>query len=245
MVTKLPSSSEPRPEAEPLGCDTSELIQVHRIFRWLYGELPGLIRGVADSDVARATVVADYASMDFFALHIHHESEDLVLWDRLVERSPGCAPHVAQMKAQHAEVAALLREVEPLVAPWRRRADAATRDRLADGVERLRDTLFRHLRPEEDDILPVAATTLTQSEWDELGEHARTSLQESRKELPRDVMALQLGLMLATIPEAERPAWAKEHLPAPVRLLYSLLLKRKYERAMSELYQGEPVPPIP
>ena len=42
MVTKLPSSSEPRPDSEPIGCDTSDLIQVHRIFRWLYGELPGL-----------------------------------------------------------------------------------------------------------------------------------------------------------------------------------------------------------
>ena len=88
MVTKLPSSSEPRPDGQPLGCDTSDLIQVHRIFRWLYRELPGLIRGVANGDIARASVVADYASMDFAALHLHHETEDVVLWDRLVERSP-------------------------------------------------------------------------------------------------------------------------------------------------------------
>jgi hemerythrin-like domain-containing protein len=244
MVTKLPSSSEPRPGSEPIGCDTSDLIQVHRIFRWLYGELPGLVRGVDEGDVARAGVVADYASMDFFALHLHHESEDAVLWDRLVERSPACAPHVAQMRAQHAQVAAELRAVEPLVAPWRAAADAATRDRLAEGVERVRDTLFRHLRPEEDDIVPVAASTLTQSEWDELGEHARAGIQEARKELPRDVMAIQLGLMLAAVPPAERPAWAKANLPAPVRLLYALLLRRRYERAMDELYDGQPVPPI-
>lgn len=245
VVTKLPSSSEPRPDSEPIGCDTSDIIQVHGIFRWLYGELPGLIRGVDDGDVGRAAVVADYASMDFFALHLHHESEDVVLWDRLLERSPGCGPHVAQMKVQHAQVAAELREIEPLVAPWRARADAATRDRLAAGVERVRDTLFRHLRPEEDDIVPVAASTLTQSEWDELGEHARAGIQESRTQLPRDVMAIQLGLMLATVPADERPAWAKAHLPAPVRLLYSLLLKRRYERALDELYDGKPVPPIP
>ena len=245
MVTKLPSSSEPRPDAEPIGCDTSDLIQVHRIFRWLYGEMPGLIRGVDDGDVGRAAVVADYASMNFFALHLHHESEDVVLWDRLVERSPGCAPHVAQMKVQHAEVAAQLREVEPLVAPWRAQADAATRERLATGVERVRDTLFRHLRPEEDDIVPVAASTLSQSEWDELGEHARAGIQKSRKELPRDMMAIELGLMLATVPPDERPAWAKANLPAPVRLLYSRLLRRRYERALDELYDGKPVPPIP
>lgn len=245
MVTKLPSSSGPRPDSEPIGCDTSDLIQVHRIFRWLYGELPGLIRGVDDGDVGRAAVVADYASMDFFALHVHHETEDLVLWDRLVERSPGCAPHVQLMREQHAQVAAELRDVEPLVPLWRAQADAATRDRLAAGVERVRNTLFRHLKPEEEDIVPVAASTLTQSEWDELGEHGNAAIMESRKELPRDVMAIQLGLMLETVPPDERPAWMKANLPAPVRLLYALLLKRRYERAMDELYEGRPVPPIP
>ena len=245
MVTKLPSSSEPRPTGEPLGCDTSDLIQVHRIFRWMYRELPGLVRGVDDGDVERAGVVADFASMEFFALHLHHETEDVVLWDRLVERSPGCAPHVDLMRTQHAQVAAELREVEPLVEPWRGSADAATRDRLADGVERVRDTLIGHLGREEDEIVPVAGSVLTQSEWDEMGEHARTGLQAARKELPRGMMAIEFGLMVATIPEDERPAWMKQNLPAPVRLLYSLLMKRRYERAMDELYDGRPVPPIP
>ena len=245
MVTKLPSSSEPRPDGESVGCDTADLIQVHRIFRWLYNELPGLIRGVDDGDVSRAAVVADYASMDFFALHLHHETEDIVLWDRLVERSPGCLPHVELMRAQHAQVAAELAGVEPLVGPWRSTADAAARDALARGVERIRDTLIPHLGREEEDIVPVAGSVLTQSEWDEMGEHARTGMQRSKRDLPKDIMAIQLGLMLATVPSDERPEWIKENLPAPLRLLYSLLLKRRYERAMDELYDGLPVPPIP
>lgn len=245
MATKLPSSSEPRPEGEAVGCDTTDLIQVHRIFRWLYNELPGLIRGVDDGDVSRAAVVADYASMDFYALHLHHETEDVVLWDRLVDRSPGCAPHVELMRAQHAQVAAELAEVEPLLEPWRASADAASRDRLATGVARIRDTLIFHLGREEDEIVPVAGSVLTQSEWDEMGEHARAGLQASKRDLPRDVMAIQLGLMLATVPPDERPKWIKENLPAPLRLLYSLLLKRRYERAMDELYDGHPVPAIP
>lgn len=243
MVTRLPSSGLPAEQRR--GCDTSDLIQVHRIFRWLYAELPGLIRAVADGDVPRASVVADYARIDFFALHLHHETEDLVLWDRLEERSPGCAAHVDQMRAQHAEVARLLAEVEPLLDPWREHADVASRDRLAAGVEQLRDTLLGHLDPEEQHIVPVAASVLTQSEWDEMSKHARDGMQAARKELPRDLMALEFGLMVSTIPPDERPAWMKENVPAPIRLLYTLLLKRKYERAMDELYEGRPVPPIP
>ena len=45
MATKLPSSGSP-PDGQTPGCDTSGLILVHRIFRWLYRELPMLIREV-------------------------------------------------------------------------------------------------------------------------------------------------------------------------------------------------------
>ena len=41
-----------------------------------------------------------------------------------------------------------------------------------------------------------------------MGEHARTGIQQS-KGLPRDVMAIQLGLMLATVPPDERPEWTR------------------------------------
>ena len=242
MVEQLPSSSESKPPGDDLGCDASELAQVHRIFRWLYRELPLLIREVGDGDRERAAIVGDYAKIDFYALHLHHESEDLVLWDRLTERAPACALHVAQMRAQHAEVAAQLAVLEPLLPPWRESADAAQRDTFATGVERLRDTLFAHLGEEEEKIVPVAAEMLTQREWDEMGEHARASLQASRKEMPRDVMSLQLGMMLATIPEDERAAWTRANLPVPVRILYSLLLKRRYDRAMAELYPDRPIP---
>ena len=242
MVDRLPSSSEPKPEGEVLGCDASELAQVHRIFRWLYRELPVLIREVGDGDRKRAAIVGDYAKIDFYALHLHHETEDLVLWDRLSSRAPACAVHVEQMRAQHAEVAAQLAVLEPLLPPWRESADAAQRDALATGVERLRDTLFAHLGEEEEKIVPVAAEMLSQREWDQMGEHALESMQASRKELPRDIMSLQLGMLLATIPEDERAAWTRANLPVPVRILYALLLKRRYDRAMAELYPDRPIP---
>ena len=176
---------------------------------------------------------------------MHHESEDLVLWDRLTARAPACALHVEQMRAQHAEVAAQLSVLEPLLPPWRESADAAQRDAFATGVERLRDTLFAHLGEEEEKIVPVAAEMLSQGEWDEMSEHALESLQAHRKEMPRDVMSLQLGLLLMTIPEEERAAWTRVNLPAPVRILYKLLLKRRFDREMAELYPGRPVPSVP
>jgi hemerythrin-like domain-containing protein len=241
MATKLPSSGSV-PEGQRPGCDTSGLILVHRIFRWLYRELPILIREVEAGDLDRAAIVGDYARLDFFALHLHHETEDIVLWDRLTARDPACVAHVDQMRAQHADVASSLALIEPQLGPWVSTADAGLRDALAGDIERLRDRLFSHLGQEEDDIMPVAGEVLSQQEWDELEEHARTTLMAHRKELPKDVMSLQLGLLLASVPEADREEWFRTNVPAPIRLLHLLLMRRRYDRAMNELYPDRPVP---
>ena len=162
MAVKLPSSGA-MPEGQRAGCDTSGLILVHRIFRWLYRELPLLIREVDAGDLERAAIVGRYAHLDFYALHLHHETEDLALWDRLTSRDPGCAQHVGQMKAQHAEVAAHLARIEPQLDPWVASADPLLGDALARDVEELSDTLHGHLRQEEDHIMPVAGACYSQS----------------------------------------------------------------------------------
>jgi hemerythrin-like domain-containing protein len=241
MATKLPSSGS-LPKGQTPGCDTSGLILVHRIFRWLYRELPVLIREVEPGDVARAEVVGIYAKLYFYALHLHHETEDALLWDRLTTRSPGCAVHVDQMRAQHADVAGQLGRIEPQLAPWVATADPALRDKLVGDIEHLRDTLLPHLGQEEDDILPVAGAVLSQREWDELEKHTRAELMAHRKELPRDSLSLQLGFLLASVPEAERDEWVRANVPVPVRVLYALLMKRRYDAAMKELYPDRPVP---
>lgn len=241
MATKLPSSGS-LPEGQAPGCDTSGLILVHRIFRWLYRELPLLVREVEAGDTDRAAVVGTYAKLYFFALHLHHETEDTMLWDRLTARDPGCAMHVDQMRAQHAEVSAQLAGIEPQLAPWVATADPGLRDAMAADIERLRDTLLPHLGQEEVDILPIAGAVLSQQEWDGMETHTRAELMAHRKELPRDALSLQLGFLLASVPEAERDEWYRTNVPAPVRLLYSLLMKRRYENAMRELYPDRPVP---
>jgi hemerythrin-like domain-containing protein len=241
MAERLPSSGS-LPDGQVAGCDTSGMILVHRIFRWLYRELPLLVRDVDAGDIGRSAIVGDYAKLDFFALHLHHETEDTVLWDRLTARDPGCAMHVDQMRAQHAEVAKRLAHIEPQLSPWVATADPGLRDAFATDIEALRDTLFRHLGQEEDDIMPVAGAVLSQREWDELEAHTRATLTARRKEFSRDVMSLQLGLLLASVPEDERDEWFRANVPAPIRLLYALLMKRRYDRAMRELYPDRPVP---
>ncbi|UKJ64969.1 hemerythrin domain-containing protein [Cellulosimicrobium cellulans] len=241
MTHRLPPPG-PLPSGQRPGCDTSGMLLVHRIFRWLYRELPELVREVEPGDTARSAVVGRYAHLDFFALHMHHETEDLVLWDRLEARAPACALHVGQMRAQHAEVAAHLARIEPQLEPWVATAEPLLRDHFATDIEGLRDVLSAHLGQEEVDVLPVAGDVMSQQEWDFMEEHTRATLLAHRKELGKDVMALQLGLLLASVPEADREDWFRANVPAPVRVLYLLLLKRRYDAAMRELYPDRPVP---
>ncbi|MDQ0373394.1 hemerythrin domain-containing protein [Cellulomonas humilata] len=241
MAKRLPPPG-PLAAGQHPGCDTSGMILVHRIFRWLYRELPELVREVEPGDTARSAVVGRYAHLDFFALHMHHETEDMVLWDRLVAREPACTLHVGQMRAQHAEVAVRLARIEPQLEPWVGTADPRLRDAFAADIEELRDLLSAHLGQEEDDILPVAGEVMSQQEWDFMEEHTRATLMAHRKELGKDVLALQLGLLIASVPEAEREEWVRANVPAPIRVLYLLLMKRRYDSAMRELYPDRPVP---
>ena len=92
--------------------------------------------------------------------------------------------------------------------------------------------------------MPVAGAVMSQQEWDELETHTRATLMKQRKEWSRDVMSLQLGFLLASVPEDEREEWYRKNVPVPIRVLYLLLMKRRYENAMYELYPDRVIPPM-
>ncbi|MFF2390336.1 hemerythrin domain-containing protein [Agromyces sp. NPDC058104] len=221
MTRRLPSTGGDDRVVDETGCDTSDIFIIHRIFRWGYRELPRLVRAVPAGDLERATTVGNAVELVDRGLHVHHEGEDELLWDRLERREPGCAMHVDVMKAQHARVSELLDVADGLLAEWRTTADPATGERLAAALDDVGTTLGVHLGREEADIVPVAARVLSQAEWEELGEHGRGAL-------PKEAMPVQLGLMIDAVPEGEREEWLRANLPAPVRLLWALLMRRKY-----------------
>jgi len=234
MTERLPSTGADDRVVDQTGCDTSDILLVHRIFRWGYRELPRTVREVAPGDLGRAATVANAVDLIDRGLHIHHEGEDELLWDRLERRDPGCSMHVDVMKAQHARVAELLDLVDPLVAEWRSSADPATGERLAAALDDVGTTLGVHLGREEEDVVPIAARVLSQAEWDEIGEHGRHAL-------PKEAMPIQLGLMIDAVPPAERDEWLKSNLPAPIRLLWALLMRRKYTAWQKGLFpEGMP-----
>ncbi len=214
---------------EKLGCDTSDMLTIHALFRRAFTDVPGLVRGVADGDTARMLPVADHVRELAGALHHHHEGEDLLLWDTLEQRAPGCALHVGLMRSQHAATAAQLDRLVGLMDAWEDGAGAGARDDVAQLLDEVRDTLLTHLGQEETQILPTASTVMSQREWSLLHEHGMASI-------PKDRLFLQLGWVLEVVPEAERAGWLRTNLPAPARVLWRLVGRRQFAAHRARIY---------
>ncbi len=211
-------------------CDASGMAEIHRMYRAGFGEGRALVDGVAEGDAAHADVVGDHLAMLSVSLHAHHEGEDSMLWGQLEQRAPSCTVHVERMKAQHAEMLVHLEELDAVLPAWRvtgRAADAAGVIPALDGINA---ALAVHLPDEEQHVVPVMETVITQKEVDALSEHGR-------KATPKGKTWQQLGAILAAQPDGG-DQWQREHLPAPFRLIWRWVGKPKYEANRKALIGG-------
>lgn len=231
----LPGEMPPPVPDGPKLCNGDEMRILHNAFLFAYGQAPGLVRGVAAGDVVRSEFVGQWLADLDATLHTHHESEDQLLWDKLEQRAPACALHVGQMRAHHAEVAALLDEASPLLATWRITADPAVGVQLADAYERMLDVLKVHLRREVVEVVPVAERVVTEAEWAAMADHSVGAIPKSRL-LP------QLGMLLANATPADRKHFYAG-MPFSVKVLWRLVGKRQYAKQFQQLFPGKPVPP--
>ena len=227
-ATALPPSGDPLgPASGPKTCDASGMAEIHRYFRAGFGEGRALVEGVAESDAAHADVVGEHLSMLSVGLHGHHEGEDILLWGTLEQRAPSCAVHVARMKEQHAIMLVHLNELDAALPAWRASARSTDAAGVLAALDGITAALAAHLPDEEANIVPVMEVTLTPKEVDALADHGR-------KATPKGKTFEQLGAILAAQPDGGAE-WQRTHLPAPVRLIWRLIGKPKYEANRAEL----------
>ena len=207
--------------AAPL--DTSVMPTLHTLFRRELRLAPGVVRGIAAGDTRRAAVVCEHVDFVLRVLHHHHTIEDELMWPVLRGRVPEeLAPLVELMESQHERADVLVQELSALLPVLRERADAVDRDQVAALLEELHTGLVEHLDAEEQHLLPIAARTMTQEEWDAMGVAGRTGVR--RKDL-----ALSLGMYQY---EGD-PAVIAEMLaeaPAPVRVIVPRLSRRAFRK---------------
>jgi Hemerythrin HHE cation binding domain len=215
-------------KAQPI--DVRDMAIVHRTFRTAYAESARLVRAAPVPSPARVTFLADHIDFAIAALHIHHEGEDELLYPKLIERVPDQAPMTEAVEHEHQLVGGALDAASAACAAWRKRPSAETGEALAAALDQLNSVAQRHLDDEEQKVVPLAAVTLTQKEWDALGKHGVG-------QIPRNKRGLAFGMILEPLGEADR-AYMMRSLPAPVRMLYPFLIERPWKKYASTLRTG-------
>ena len=102
--------------------------------------------------------------IDAFPERLHHPKEDQVLFARLWDRSAEARPLVERLKAEHVEGARLVRDLETAVRKYEQAWPHGAQD-FATAVQAYADFHWRHMRCEEQELLPLAERALSEEDW--------------------------------------------------------------------------------
>ena len=210
--------------------DVRDMAIVHATFRNAFAESAQLVQANPTPSAERVTFLADHIDFVIGVLHHHHASEDLLLYPLLAERAQDQMSMVDEVGHQHVEVNGAIETVTETCAAWRGAPSADTAAALAKALDDLNTVLQPHLDDEEQKIVPLAAVTLTEQEWVAMGDHARDGI-------PKNMMPVAFGLLLEPLNDADK-AFMKSHLPAPIRLMYPLLIQRPWNKYAQKLRYG-------
>ena len=210
--------------------DVRDMAIVHQTFRKAYAESAQLVRANPAPSAERVAFLGDHIDFAIKMLHVHHEGEDALLYPKLIERLPEQDPMLEQVDHEHQVIGTALDSASAANKAWRAQPSAATGEALAASLDGLNDVTRRHLDDEEQKVVPLAAVTLTQEEWDALGKHGFA-------EIPKDKRPIAFGLLLEPLNDADR-AFMKRNLPPPVRILYPILIDRPWKKYAATLRNG-------
>jgi len=221
--------------AGPVLCQASAAMRrVHRVFLWAYDEAPGLVLSAPAGDRDRSAYVGEVLANFDKLLHVHHESEDLLMYPKLAARAPACALHVEEMLSQHAAVDERLAAIAPIRDQWTRTADLLLGEALAAKYESLSALLKIHLRREVTEVTPAVERVLTAKELEEMANHGVDAFDKK-------VVLAYLGMILATNPLQDQREFFKD-IPLPIRMVYRLVGKGLYRKQYATLFPGREIP---
>jgi hemerythrin-like domain-containing protein len=215
--------------------DGREMLMLHDMFRREFGLMPGVVRGVEPGDRDRAQLISAHLTAVSTVLHHHHHGEDIDVWPLLASRCPAqCAPLVAQMEAQHEEIAKIGTEISGSLSAWLGSAAEPSREALADALDRLLPVLREHLGAEEENVVPLMEQYITKAEWDQI---------VVKEAAGADPAAMPLGFgMLMYEADPEVVAAAIASMPEQIRPVIRDLAARAFAARAEQVY-GTATPP--
>lgn len=150
-------------------------------------------------------------------LHLHHTVEDEDLWPRLygaVAERPDDLAMLEEMEAEHAVIDPLLESIDASLGGQDQRPSAQ--------VEDLVSALDGHFRHEEESALPLIQSVLAPADWRGFGEAMR------RRQGIKGAAVYVPWIVDGATAEERRRFFAQ--LPAPLKVVNSLVLQPRYRR---------------
>lgn len=210
-----------------------EMPIIHRIFRRQFAEVRALVQKVPSAEVMRVRAVADHLGFLLDGLHMHHTTEDDLIWPKLLDRAGLDAPLVERMKEQHQQIDASVAEVRAAMSAWRSDPTPATSSALADRLGEFLVVLESHLDEEEQVVVPLIDRHLTEAKWQDVGERGFEKFTPAQRWTATG--------QLAEVATPEEVAMMFGQLPPPVKVLWHLIGKHKYRRYIRPVRGGQPV----
>ena len=102
--------------------------------------------------------------VDEYPEKLHHPKEDKYLFARLVARAPETRLLVEELQAQHEEGERLIRELERALLFMEEGWPVGARE-FQQAVEAYAEFHWKHMRKEEQQLLPLAERHLTAEDW--------------------------------------------------------------------------------
>lgn len=200
--------------------DLTIMLVAHQAFRRDLANLAKAVSMAPVTDPGRQASVAAGWEMFKRQLHSHHSGEDELVWPALRERlanSSHAQSVLDEMEAEHGQIDPVLAAVD---AAFENQSDTR---QLAAATDSLMTMLDGHLIHEERDCLPLIGSALTATEWRSVG-----------AKMGRRIGLSNIGewfaWMLDGATEADNVA-ALSVVPAPARLIYRKVWKRRYDKA--------------
>lgn len=211
------------PTTAPLASDPWEMALIHRLIMRGFERAKEFV--LAPGSATRAIAVADYVEFHLDGLQAHHSTEDEWIWPALHERASLSDALITRMEEQHAGVHDAIETTRRELQAWAATPTDAGSRSLAAALDTVVDRLTEHLTEEERDVVPLIATHITQAEWDHGGKVA------FGKFTPRQRFTA-MGEMLE-VADSTEAARMLAGIPAPVKLIWRLAGRRRYERSIA------------
>ncbi len=210
--------------------EVRDMAIIHETFRRAYEESARLERATPTPSPSRVTFLADHIDFGLTMLHHHHEGEDVILYPLLVERAPEHAARTEQIDHEHQEVKSAIDDAKAACATWRGTPSNESAEELAVSHDALNTARVPHLDNEEREIVPLAAVTVSQAEWNGLAKHGIAAI-------PGNKRLIAFGMILEPLTPTDR-LYMLSNLPPPVKVLYHLVGQRAWKKYSTTLRSG-------